>query len=162
MVDIVNQRDPAAYSLGSNAAPAASIVAGGSGNGVAVTGITIDRTTIGMAQVAIFATLFEANLTANKTLSLSGLKVEHSTDGATWVPYVPPYPNTTYTQPGVVATGPTGNGIVRGTSAIEVSLSSAYRYVRFDMTPTLSNTATDTAVLMTHAHFGGFSHVPPP
>jgi hypothetical protein len=159
MADIVLQRDPASLSLGGNVAPMAAITAGGAGNGTAVTGITIDRAAIGMPQSAIFVVLYEATLAANKTLSLSGIKVEHSPDGTNWSNYTPPYPNSTYTQPGVIATG---SGTVRGTSGQEVYLGSAMRYVRFDYTPTLSNTSTDTATLMVHAHYSGFSHLPPP
>lgn len=134
-----------------------SATAAGTGDNTAVTGATVDRLNGSngtMAGSAQFVVAWSAALAATKTLTLKSAKIEHSDDGSSWADYV------TFTDPGVVATGPTGGGTVTGTTALNVDLNSAKRYVRLDFTPDLSATGTDTASLVAVAELGGFGHLP--
>ena len=116
-----------------------SLTAGGAGDATSVTGLTIDRAALSMPQTCEINVYFEAVLGASNTLAITALKVEHSIDGSTWMDYA------VETAPGVVATGPSGGGTVRGQAAAGVNLSSAERYIRVTHTPDLSAASVDTA-----------------
>jgi hypothetical protein len=156
MADINLQRDPTDLTLSASVSAHTSATAGGTGDNTAVTGLTIDRTAYGLAASAVFNIVWEAALAQTQTLTLKTLKVEDSADGSTWATYL------TITDPGVVATGPTGGGTLRGVTRVNAYLGSARRYIRFDWTPDLSASGTDTLLAMAHATFSGFSHLPPP
>jgi len=128
-----------------------SLTAGGTGDATSVVGVTIDRSTLSMPQCAEINVYYEAVLSSTNTLSITALKVEHSTDGATWSDYA------VQTAPGVVATGA---GTVRGAVAAGVNLSSAYRYIRVTHTPDLSAANTDTAKTLAAAVFAGMPELP--
>ena len=132
-----------------------SVTAGGAGNGTPVVGATIDRLDPNTGSLAASAQLdifWSATLTATKTLSLAGLKVEQSADGTNWAAtsYL------SFPDPGVVDSG-TGSG--SGVYSVSADLNAAMRYVRFDWTPTLSNTATDTATLLGAAILAGYDRL---
>lgn len=139
-------------------APAA-ITAGGAGDNVAVTGLKIDRldpNNGALAHSAQLSILFAATLAQAATLSLGTLKVEDSADGVNWNATA----FATFTDPGVVATGPNGGGAVDGQASVNVELSGAQRFVRFDWTPNLSAANTDVATLLGAAVLGGFDKLP--
>lgn len=139
-------------------APAA-IIAGGAGDNTAVTGLSLDRldpNNGSLAHSAQLSVLFAATLGQGNTLSLGTLKVEDSADGVNW--NVAAF--TTFADPGVVATGPNGGGTVDGQASVNVELSGAQRFVRFDWTPNLSAANTDVATLLGAAVLGGFDKLP--
>ncbi|MDE2342925.1 MAG: hypothetical protein KGL63_05955 [Betaproteobacteria bacterium] len=157
------------------AAAKTSVTAGGAGNNIAVVGLTIDRETLqpyGAAAPidnatpigAVFLVNYEAALTATDTLSLNGVKVEHSADGATWETYsqqaTADTNNIAWPAAGVVDTGGAGGTTQRGCVAYGTNLQGAMRYVRFDFTPVLSAAVTDTATIMVSAVLSGYGEVP--
>ena len=127
-----------------------SIVAGGTGNGIEVYGPAVDRFAYGEPLSVAVAYAIKASVAAGKTLSL-GYSLQHSTDGINFTDYAP------------VAAAV----VVNGTGAAQdlvikqsVDLTGAERYIRVAYTPTLSATATDTAVIATLFVFGGEDTLP--
>lgn len=136
-----------------------AVTAGGAGDDTAVTGSTIDRASFASGQPPLCADLqlaFSAVLAAAATLTLKTVKIQDSADGTNWADYF------TFTDPGVVATGPGGGGTVPGVTRLGVNLSSARRYVRAVFTPDLSAAATDTANVVALMEFAGFDSIPSP
>lgn len=134
-----------------------SVTAGGTGDNTAITGVTIDRQAYGAVPLsASLALLSEAVLAATNTISWKSVKIQDSADGSTWADYL------TYTDPGVVATGPTGGGTVRTATKLAANLSSARRYIRAVATPDMSAANTDTAKVAAMFIFGGFEAIPAP
>lgn len=143
MNTIVLLRNVAAYVKN---AVGSAFVAQTAGATAAVTGSTVDRldpNTGALAGSAVFSLFWTTVLTAAKTFSIGSVVVQHSADGSTnWTTLVTP------TAPGVVATGA---GTVSGIANFAVDFTDAYRYVRLNWTPTLSNTTTDTVSALTAA-----------
>lgn len=149
-----------------------SATAGGAGNNVAVDGITIDREnlqsygsgpTIANAPPigAIFLLFYDAAITAGKTLSINGVQVQHSPDGTTWSTLWDQSGTASLTEPaGWPAAGVVASATGQGVLAYQADLQGAERYVRFNFTPDLSNTTTDTATLAAVAVLSGTSEVP--
>jgi hypothetical protein len=151
--------------------------AGGSGDNTLVTGLTIDRLNLTpngakgtIPNVSPFGAMFlvsyEAALAAAATLSIVAAKVEDSADGTTWATIyditgsaapVPP----TWPAAGVVDTGGTGGSTQRGVVTFMTDIKKARRYVRFDFTPDLSATGTDTGKFIVSAVLSGIDEVPP-
>ncbi len=153
MADIVLQKDILDLTQEVAASAYVSATAGGAGNNVAVTGLTIDRVALNVPRSVAFCIAFQASLSASQTLSILAPLIQHSPDGVTWTTL------TTPTTPGVVSTGAaTNHGAVR----IGADLSAAYRYVRLNWTPDLSASGTDTAEIIATALFAGTNHVPAP
>ncbi len=133
------------------------IIANGGGGGAvsadaaAVTGATIDtRVTIAngggqgyeayaKAGAIKFSLVGKTTLTADKTLSIA-CEYQTSTDGSTWATAVSLLAST------VVATGALTNSAITPLE-YDLSLESLPRYIRFNYTPDLSHTSTDTAIL---------------
>ena len=131
-----------------------AFVAQTAGATAAVTGTTIDRVDANngaLASSALFSLFWTTVLSAAKTFSIGSVVVQHSPDGSTWSTYVTP------TSPGLVATGA---GTVNGVSNFAVDLTDAYRYVRVNWTPTLSNTSTDTVSALTVATLAAGDRAP--
>lgn len=153
-----------------------SATAGGTGNNTAVTGLTIDRQALqpyGAATAidnatpigAVFLLHYEAALGSGDTLSINAVKVEHSADGSTWSTYadqsaVASDINYDWPAAGVVDTGAAGGSTQRGVVAFGTNLQGAMRYVRFDFTPDLSATSTDTASISVSAALTGYGELP--
>lgn len=155
----------------------ASATAGGTGDNTLVTGLTIDRLALTpngakgtVPNVSPFGAMFllsyEATLAAAATLSVVAAKVEDSADGTTWATIyditgatapIPP----TWLAAGVVDTGAAGGSTQRGVVTFMTDIKKARRYVRFDFTPDLSATGTDTAKFMVSAVMTGIDEVPP-
>lgn len=136
-----------------------SATAGGTGDNTAITGVTVDRLAFPLVNPPLCASLlllFDTTLAAAATLSLKTVKIQDSADGSTWADYK------TFTDPGVVATGPGGGGNVKGSTRLGVNLSSARRYVRAVFTPDLSAANTDTASVLAALVFAGFDAIPSP
>jgi hypothetical protein len=155
-MDQVIMRDLVDVTAGAIASAYTHATAGGAGNNTAVTGLTIDRDSYGVALCAVFELAYEAALGQGNTITIKNVKVEHSQDGSTWSTYQ------TYTDPGVVDTGGTGGTTQRGVVRLGCDLKSAYRYVRYDWTPVLSAANTDTVSLMASATVAGFDRLVPP
>jgi hypothetical protein len=153
MSDFVQQKNIEALLTPRVASAYTSIVAAGSGDNTAVVGVAIQRSLIGLPLTAMCNILWSAVLGATKSLSLKTLLIEHSVDGSTWTTYK------TFTDPGIVATS-VGGGTVEGQTHVSVDLMGANDYVRFDWTPDLSNTATDTASLIAEFVFAGADRLP--
>lgn len=134
----------------------AAITAAGAGDNTAIVGLAIDRAALGMPLNADIVLAYDATLAAAATLTLKTVKVEDSADGASWADYA------TFTDPGVVATGPGGGGTVRGQFRLGVNLSSARRHVRVGFTPDLSAGAADTARVLALLVLAGFDALPSP
>ena len=131
--------------------------AGGTGAATQVVGLTVDRMGFSggaLPQSGLFSVLFETTLGAVNTTSLATL-FQHSIDGSSWTDY----------QAGaaaVIATGPTGGGTIKGQLNVQVDITGANRYVRFNYTPTFSAANTDTFYADAVGAFGGFSKLPAP
>lgn len=127
------------------------ITAGGTGDGVKITGQTIDRLSSGcMADSCQVATAYLASLTAAKTLSLAH-EYQDSADGSTWNTAVVLEASTVKE---------TGAGNKRGVDEHDINLRSLQRYIRVNVTPDLSHTSTDTCTFATIVTLGGFSKGP--
>lgn len=131
-----------------------AVTAGGAGDNTAVTGVIFDRAALGWPQSAVFAIPFTTTLAATQSLAINSCVVQSGeaanlSDATTFA-----------TRPnGNVATS-AGGGTVTGTVEFDVNLSGAGRYVRFNYTPDLSASGTDTAALSSVAVFGGQIRLP--
>ncbi len=162
MTPIVMAKDLLSLTRAAIASAFTSVTAGGSGDNTAVTGLTIDRQALGMPQSLVLHYIWSAVLAQAATLELKTQVIQDSADGSTWVTYVPPAPIAAPTAPGIVATGPTGGGTVRGVSRVNINLTAARRYVRFGFTPDMSAANTDTANVVTMAVLAGNDRLPTP
>lgn len=120
-----------------------SAVAAGAGDATAVTGATIDR--LGYSS-AVLAISYRTTLTAAKTLAFAA-EYQTSDDGTNWDTAVALQTST------VAKTGAAtaSDGIVE----FDLNLNSLKRYIRFNFTPDLNNTASDTAVCTSVVVLGG-------
>ena len=115
------------------------VTAGATEDGVEVTGETIDLgADLTRPMSGVLAVTGVTNLTAAKTLSI-GAKIQESDDGSTWDTAEVLYAAT------VVKTGAAANGAAFQ-KAYPVKLKGRKQYVRFNITPTMSHTSTDTCV----------------
>lgn len=156
-MNIVVQRNVAALITQRAASAPGSAVAAGSGDATTVTGISINREGLGNGSLpdsALFAVNFGATLASGKTLSLA-LTVQDSADNSSWSDY--------QTQASaVVATGPSGGGVVNGQANLGVNLTSARQWIRLNWQPDLSATGTDTSVGIGVAVLAGFDRLAAP
>jgi hypothetical protein len=134
------------------------------------TGVTIDRMAFSgiLPRTMDAAVFYDATLGSGQTLSLT-CDLQDSPDGATWSDYATSAAT-------VVVTGVSGGGRAVGVARFAaplknvnappgtpgVGLSSARRYVRFNVLPHLSRTGTDTAVIASIGVFAGFEVLPAP
>lgn len=121
------------------------IVAGGAADGTEVTGVVIDRQSFGSGSVNIGAV---ATLTEAETLSLT-VKISQSDDGSTFETAT-----TIATLTGFL-TGGAGGSTEMDVSQVGLNLEGYKRYIRIDVTPDLSASATDTAAYVVTAVLGG-------
>lgn len=156
MADNVTQHNIAAYLSVRIAAVLAAIVAGSAGDNAAVNGLALDRVALKLPRNVEFSIPFSATLAVGATLTLKGLKLQHSDDGAAWSDFV------SFADPGVVATGPAGGGVVNGQVNVASGISGAKQYLRFVFTPDLSAANTDAVVIGAVAVLAGFDRLPAP
>lgn len=157
MSDIVTQRNIGALGDLLRLTDHGVSTAAGAGDATSITGITIDREGFSSGSLpnsALVGVVYEATLGSGKTLSV-GYAVQDSADGATWADYQ----TATYT---VVATGVSGGGVAKGQFNVQVNLSSARRYVRFNYNPDLSATGTDTTYSDGVGFVAGFDRLAAP
>jgi len=132
----------------------AAVTAGGAGDNTAVTGVIIDRAAFGWPQSAVFAIPFTTTLAATQSLAINTCVVQSGENsGLSDATTLATRPN------GNVATS-AGGGTVTGVVEFDVNLSTAGRYLRFNYTPDLSASGTDTAALSSIAVFGGAIRLP--
>lgn len=154
MSDFVVQRDVQALLTAKLASGFASATAGGAGNGVVVTGPSIDRLASGSIPLnAEIMLAYSTTLAATKTLAFTAVSIQDSADNVTFAAYQ------AFTDPGVVGTGA---GTLTGVLKLSAALGSARRFIRLLFTPTLSNTATDTASAVALLNLAGFDRIPQP
>ena len=135
------------------AVPNTALTAGGSGDDTEVTGVTIDRATIGMPKSAVVAIPFTATLGEDETLAVTYTVQEgdaaNLSDAATLA-------SGTLT----AATGGTGGSTETGCLEIDITPAAGGRYTRVNVTPDLSASGTDTAAISGVVVFGGMDRVP--
>lgn len=132
--------------------------AAGSGDATTVTGLTIDRGGFSggalMPDSALMSVIYEATLASGKTLSI-GYAVQDSADNSSWADYQ----TATYV---AVSTGGSGGSTNKGQFNVQVNLTSARRYVRFNYNPDLNATGTDTSYSDAVGFFAGFDRLAAP
>ncbi len=155
MSDIVLQRNVGALGDLKRLSDHGTSTAGGTGDATSITGVTIDRAGFGngsMPLSALASVLFEATLASGKTLSI-GYAVQDSADNSSWADYQ------TATS-AVASTGGSGGTTNKGQFNVQVNLTSARRYVRFNYMPTCSATGTDTTYSDAVGFFAGTDRLP--
>lgn len=133
------------------AAANTAVTAGGGGDNSAVTGVIIDRASLGWAESLVVAILFTTTLASAQTLSV-GWTLQHGEDSGL-------SDAATLASAGAAVVA-TGAGTVAGQLEAGVSLRGARRYVRLNFTPDLSAGSTDTAALSAALVFGGANRLP--
>jgi hypothetical protein len=163
--------------------PFGTIVTQTAGATASITGLTVDRmgqSTGSLARVLDLAVYYSAALTAGRTLSLQ-VTLNHSQNGTIWTPLYSEavqllvtagstatytgifrltvnnsnYPNV-YTGADNPSTPWNGFNLPANVAEPSVYLGSAARYLQAILTPTLSNTATDTVALLPLGIFAGY------
>lgn len=115
------------------------VTAAATEDNVKVTGATIDRgVDLDQPMSGILCVSGGATLQATETLTMAA-EYQESSDGSTWDTAVALYAATT------VATGDTGGSQETFSKETALKLKPLKRYVRFNVTPNLSASGTDTA-----------------
>lgn len=148
--DIGGELKVAIANASENSGAASLITAGGTGDGTENEGQTIDAKGFGSLKLSVSGL---ASLADTKSISL-GCDIQESADGSTWDTAVELYAAT------VVATGTTGGTNEYFEKETSVSMEGRKRYVRFNVTGTMSATGTDTALYSAVAVLGG-AHLAP-
>lgn len=125
------------------------LTAGATEDAVECEGETIDRLGFDSMKLVIG---YITTLTDTKTLSF-GIKEQQSADGSTW-------DTATVVQAATVAVTSDGGGTEMGTVEANINLRSKKRYVRYNITPDLSATGTDTAIWTAVTILGGAVELP--
>ena len=120
--------------------------AAGTGDNTEVQGASIDRLGYDSAVVVV---AYNTSLTADKTLSIA-VEIEDSADNSSWDTAVV-LQAATVEETGTAGTGSNNTGVVE----IPVDLRGYSRYVRFNFTPDLSHSGTDTVDGICVALLGG-------
>lgn len=129
------------------------LTAGATEDGVKVTGQTIDRKGY---DSCVFALGYIATLANTKTISFA-VEYQTSANGSSWDTAVALQAST------VDATGDGVSTSFHGELEIPLklgSVSTMKRYIRFNVTPDLSNTSTDTAIWSSVCILGGANVLP--
>jgi len=153
MTDMVLQKNVASLLTLRPASGFVSVTAGGAGDAVAVNGIIIQRSLIGMPYNAALVLAYTTTLSASQSLSFTVAKIQDSADGVTFADYQ------AFAAPGSVATGA---GTVQSVVELAADLRGARDYIRAVFTPDLSAGATDTATIIGLWAFAGFDRLPSP
>lgn len=143
-------------SIGDKITPrqATAVVQQTAGATAEIVGIVIDRAAIGWPESAVVAIPFSATLGATETASLAYTLASSQAANMS-------SPTTVATAgAAVVATGAGGGSTESGLIEVNVSLRGAGRYVRLNITPTLSGANTDTARVGGVLVFGGANRLP--
>lgn len=132
------------------AGAAIALVAGATEDGVKVNGLTINRLNAMSCELEITGV---ATLAATETLSMA-VEYQESGDGTTWDTAVTLQAST------VVATGQAGGSNEAVEVSLPLKLKPRKKYIRFNITPTMSASATDTAVWSATCVLAGFDVLP--
>lgn len=170
MADIVLQKNLGALIDIKQLSNPLNWTAGNSRDSAVWTGSSIDRegfATGSLPRSADFFVAYAAQLGSGNTLSLY-LDVQDSPNNVSWSDYATEAAT-------VVATGPSGGGLVAGVFRMTVqssadnavpgpgvNLGSSRRYNRLNVTPHLSAAGTDTATIAAGAVYGGFDQLAAP
>ena len=131
---------------GAGAAGIPSLVtAAGTGDATKVTGQTINN--INGGQSGVLLTSFVAALTDTKSLSFT-VEIQESADGSTW-------DTAEVLQAATVAVLADSTTNFHGVQRLEVDLKKRKQYVRFNVTPDLSHSGTDTCTWSSVLVVGG-------
>jgi hypothetical protein len=126
------------------------LTAGATEDNVEVEGESINRR---QAMSCVLAIAGKAKLAATKTISF-GVKYQLSADNSTWDTAV-------VMQAATVAATGGGGGTTEDISVeLNLSLKGKKKYIRFNITPDMSATATDTAVWAATCSLAGFTVLP--
>ena len=125
------------------------VTAGGTGDGVEVEGETLDRMTgTALADSCVLEIGFLAALADTESVSFA-VDYQESDDGSTWDTAVE-------LQASTAAATSSGGTNEFGVVDLGLNLRGLKRYVRFNVTCTMSAGATDTALFAAVAVFGGY------
>jgi len=151
-MDSASGQIKAAYACAQQTAAGVAIVltAAATEDGVKITGESIDR--LGYDSAALVVTA-KASLANTKTLSFAA-EYQDSADNSTWNTAVALYAST------VLLTGSGSGTNEEGTKETALDLRGLARYIRFNVTPDLSATGTDTAVWAAVCILGGADRLP--
>lgn len=126
------------------------ITAAGTGDNTKVTGQTIDRlgSSGSMADSGVLAVAWQAALTNTKTLSFA-CELAESADGTN-------YDTAEVVQAATVVYTAGSSATFHGVKEYTIDLSGRKRYIRFNLTPDLNASGTDTAVYGAVFVMGGY------
>lgn len=156
MPNVSQQKNMGAYCYGAVASASANsgapslITAGGTGDNVAVTGQTINREKLPLSGKLCIP--FLAALTDTESISFT-VAIQESADGSSW-------DSAETLQSATVAATSSGGSNEHGVVTLDVDLSGRKQYVRFNITPDLSASDTDTALFAAVFVLGGDDLVP--
>ena len=122
--------------------------AAGTGDATAVTGASIDRLGYGSLKLCV---AYKTSLTADKTLALA-VAYQESSDNSSWDTAVALQAST------VAETGELTAEVDE--IVFDLDLGGKKRYIRFNFTPDLSHSGTDTAVVAAVATLAGAATLP--
>jgi hypothetical protein len=157
MTDMLVSKNIGALVTVKNGSTNNTLTAAGTGDNTAKTGVGLDRQGLGagMPMSMVASVLFDATLASGSTLTTI-ITVSDSADNSTFAAYA------SEAAAVVIATGPSGGGVVSGCHSLAVDLSSARRYVRVDHVPDLTRAGTDTAITRAVAVLAGFDRLAAP
>jgi len=139
--------------VGSSTASSAPslITAAGTGDNTKVTGETIDRkgSSGSLPDSGVLAIGWQTALTNTKTLSFA-VELQESSDGSSW-------DTAEVVQALTVVKTATSSTTYHGVTEYTIGLSSRKRYIRFNITPDLNASGTDTAVYAAVFSMSGYS-----
>lgn len=145
--------DIGAYLHSEYAMDSTSATAAGSGDNTEVNGAGVDRSDYLSAKLVI---QWEATLAEGETLSLTANAQDDTVAAFSGTPadFGDALAKT------VVATGGTGGSTEKGTTELDFDLAGARQFIRSQVTPDLSASATDTAKVSAVWVFGGKNELP--
>ncbi len=151
-------RDLKAFTRSEYTLAKTDVTAAGSGDATAINGSTIDLQGKPKAESVVFEIPLYADLDNAETLAVTGI-VQESPNGSDWTTLVASATLATLTGD-AVSGGSTETGIARLGANLNQALSTT-RYIRCVITPDLSRSGIDTAVIGAGvAVFGGLQEVP--
>jgi len=129
---------------------ASEALAGGTGDATKVTGQSTDRTGYYSGKLVV---AYKAVLAEDKTIAFA-TELQESSDNSTWDTAEVVVAST------VADTGASGGSTEYGVTEASIDLSGRKRYIRFNVTPDLSATATDTVHWGATFVMGGADELP--
>jgi hypothetical protein len=129
------------------------VTAGGTGDGTKNTGKTIDRKSgTALAHSMVLVTGWLASLTDTKSISFT-IELQESANDSSW-------DSAEVVQALTVEKLATATTEYRGVNEQSIDLMTRKRYIRFNVTCTMSNTTTDIATFHSIGVLGGWNQIP--